>query len=465
MNRVKPLRSAAFRLLAAYFVVFATATVIFFTVIFLRVGSELKQHLKQRVKATHAQMLVVAKSEGLDALINIVEQQSTARGEVQTIALLTNAQGEVIAGDLQPIPYFSGWEFLEWTRIKFIRNKPRLDPEDRFYALWRPVLGQQLLIGHSDEDIVEARKIMLRSISWGLGFNLLITIAGGLWLSRKAQTRIRAINTTLEAIAQGKMDHRIPLTGIGDDLDQVSIRINQTIDQLGALMSSMRQVSTDIAHDLKTPIGHLKQRLETARRTAKTVKDYERVLDDASGKIDTIVETFEALLRVAQIEAGARKARFTEVDLNDVMANVAEAYEQVGEDQGFKFTTNLAVAKPSTIHGDRELLIQLFANLLENAFNHCPPGTEVNIRLLSNSHGPSVHITDTGPGIPVEERENVFRRLYRLEKSRTLPGNGLGLSLVSAIAELHNIKVELSDNEPGLCVSIQFPEAKSNTYQ
>jgi signal transduction histidine kinase len=224
-----------------------------------------------------------------------------------------------------------------------------------------------------------------------------------------------------------------------------------------AIRATARAKAPNVLY-LKTPIRHLKQRLETSRRTSKTVEDYRNVLDNASDEIDSIVETFEALLRIAQIEAGARKARFSEIVLNDVLANVAEAYEQVGEDSGFKFTTNLSQAKSITIYGDRELLTQLFANLLENSFHHCLPGTEVNIKLLSNSHGPVVQITDTGPGIPAEERENVFRRLYRLEKARTTPGNGLGLSLVAAIADLHEAMIELSENKPGLCVSVQFPK-------
>ena len=459
MTPTKYFSSSAFRLTAAYFGIFAITIITIFSVLYVQASAELQLYLRQRVMAMHAQLQKIAKNEGSDALAIIVNQQSAGSGEPVTITLFTNANGDVLAGDIQPIKRFSGWGLLHGSQIKFISKKKKVDDNDRYYAHWWPVAGGYLLIGHIDEDVEIAQEVILIGLAWSLGLTLLVTMAGGVWLSRRAQTRIRTINSTLESIARGKLDHRIPLSSANDDLDQVSIRINQTLDRLGALISSIRQVSTDIAHDLKTPIGHLKQLLETARSKAKSVKEYRKVLDDASGEIDVIVEIFDALLRIAQIEAGARKARFAEIDLSNVLVNVAEAYEQVCEDADFKLATNLAETKPTTIYGDRELLTQLFANVLENCFRHCPPGTEVNINLAPNSGGPVVQITDTGPGIPAEERKNVLRRLYRLDKSRTTQGSGLGLSLVAAIADLHNAKLELSDNEPGLCVSTHFPQS------
>ncbi len=460
MNPTKLLRSTAFRLVAAYFGLFSIASIVISAALYFQVSGDLEQHLKQRVKETHAQLAELEKNEGLDAFLNVVDHLSVGRRDPKTIAIFTDGSGKILVGDIQPMEHFSGWKVLKGSQIRFTRKNTKTDKDDNYYALWRPVAGGRLLIGHIDEDLEEAQDVILIGMVWSLGITLLVTLAGGAWLGFRAQARIQAIDTTLEAVARGKFDRRIPLTGHGDDLDKVSARINETFARIGALISSMRQISTDIAHDLKTPIGHLKQRLDTVRRSAKTVKQYRVALDEASGDIDAIVETFEALLRIAQIEAGARKARFARIDLGGVLENIAEAYEHVADDAGFTFAADLHTDQPAMIDGDPELLTQLFANVLENVFRHCPSGTDVKIDLRPGSDGPVVNISDTGPGIPADERENVLRRLYRLEKSRTTPGNGLGLSLVAAIADLHGAALELSDNQPGLCVSVIFPNVE-----
>ncbi|MDA7949214.1 MAG: HAMP domain-containing histidine kinase [Hyphomicrobiaceae bacterium] len=454
------LNSAAFRLIAAYFGIFAVVTTIVTAFLYSHVSSDLRRNIRDRVKAAHFQLAEIAETEGVDALITVVAHRSTGFDDPLTIALYVDDGGNVLAGDIQPIPMFDGWKVLSGAQIKFINPKRKeVDKDERYYALWRPVPGGQLLIGEIWEDVEDAEQVMALALVFSLGATLLITLAGGIWLGRRAQARIQTIDAALDAFAYGKLDQRIPLSDAGDDLDRVSAHINRTFDRITALISSMRQISADIAHDLKTPISHLKQRLETVRSTATTVKDYRKALDDATGDIDSIVETFEALLRIAQIEAGARKARFRLVDLKDVLANIVDAYEHVAEDAGFGFSADLKVDGSTEVNGDPELLTQLFANILENSLRHCPSGTDIHIELSSRGDGLVVRISDKGPGIPEEERENVLRRLYRLEKSRTTPGSGLGLSLVSAIAELHDAELRLSDADPGLCVTVRFPKA------
>jgi signal transduction histidine kinase len=226
---------------------------------------------------------------------------------------------------------------------------------------------------------------------------------------------------------------------------------------LQRLIQSVNETSSDIAHDLKHPLGRLRQRLEVARGNAQSVAAFREVISGALGEIDTIVATFEALLRITQIEAGAGRQRFAPVDLAALIGNVAEVYGPVIEDEGLSLDWTIKPAPGVMVQGDRELLTQLFANIIENSIRHCPKGTRVTIRLLTAGDLAIARLCDTGPGIPEGERDKVFQRLYRLEKSRSRPGSGLGLSLVAAIAELHDAKIELSDNRPGLCVAIAFP--------
>jgi signal transduction histidine kinase len=216
---------------------------------------------------------------------------------------------------------------------------------------------------------------------------------------------------------------------------------------------------------LKRPLGRLQQRLDTAMRSGGTKSQLQDAIEASLGEIAIIVETFDALLRIAEIEAGARRLRFTMVDLQQVLMDVSEVYQPVADDAGDTFISQLAATNGAMVLGDRELLVQLFANLIENTIRHCPKGTTIVLSLRVEPTAIVVEVRDTGPGIPVEERDKVFHRLYRLDKSRSTPGSGLGLSLVAAIAELHNARIQLEDDSPGLRVSLRFQRAPAPQAQ
>jgi signal transduction histidine kinase len=209
---------------------------------------------------------------------------------------------------------------------------------------------------------------------------------------------------------------------------------------------------------LKKPIGRLRRRLEVALSSRGDEEAMRGRVEEALIELDSIVETFEALLRITQIEAGARKSRFCEVDLGSLLIDVADVYEPVAEESGDRLQCTVSADAKANVHGDRELLTQLFANLIENAIRHSPKGTRIGVDLLAKHDEHVAVVWDTGPGIPEHERANVFRRLYRLERARTTPGCGLGLNLAAAIAELHGASVELKDNKPGLRVGVSFPK-------
>ena len=215
-----------------------------------------------------------------------------------------------------------------------------------------------------------------------------------------------------------------------------------------AAMKSVRQVSNDIAHDLRTPLTRLRQRLELAQRRARSVEEWRRAAEGCISDMDAILETFGALLRIAQIASGMPARRFADVDLSELLRTMIEVYQPMAEEKKQRFTPD--ITSGLRVRGDRELLAQMVANIIENAMKHSPAGASIDLVTIESPGAITVTVTDSGPGIPTEERARVFQRFYRLETSRSTPGSGLGLSLVEAIAALHQVHVELSDNSPGL---------------
>jgi signal transduction histidine kinase len=285
---------------------------------------------------------------------------------------------------------------------------------------------------------------------------ILIAVAGGALVSWSFLRRTDAMARACREIMRGDLKLRIPVRGARDELDRLAEAINEMLTRISALMENLSQVSNDIAHDLRTPVTHLRNRLERARADSRTEADYAHALDTAIAKADEILGLFTALLRVAQIEGGERRAAFATVQLDGLLAQMRELFEPVAEEAGDALQSTLA--DRVLIRGDRQLLVQLFSNLIENAIVHTPPGTRI-VLSLSREEGRAVaRVSDNGPGVPREEHDRLFRRLYRREASRSQPGHGLGLALVAAIAELHGASVQLVNGAgPGLTVEISFP--------
>jgi signal transduction histidine kinase len=231
------------------------------------------------------------------------------------------------------------------------------------------------------------------------------------------------------------------------------------VARIETLMDGLRQVSNDIAHDLRTPLSRLRQRLDAAGRAQPSLGDYEALVAQSIGDVDAILETFAAMLRIAEVEAASRTQGFAAVDLSELLNTVVEVYEPLASERAQTLTGRIAPGL--VVRGDRELLTQLVANLVQNALKHTPPGTRVTVDAATAAGAVEVVVTDTGTGIPEGERDKVFRRFYRLEASRGTAGSGLGLSLAAAIAGLHGATLALSDNAPGLRVTLGFPAIAS----
>ena len=297
------------------------------------------------------------------------------------------------------------------------------------------------------------------SFGWASALAVLLAFATGAYLAHRAQERLDTIAAAMSAVSDGRLQVRIPLTGARDDIDEIAGQINQALERLSALVESMRQVSTDIAHDLKTPLNRLKLTVDEALDRSGQNAPLRPLLEEALAECDRINATFDALLRISQIEAGARKQRFQPVDLRQLMLDVVDTYAGVAEDNGQSLLADRI--DEADLDGDSELLTQMLVNLIENAITHCPAGATIAVGLVHREHDLSLTVADDGPGIPQDEREKVFQRLYRLDKSRGTAGSGLGLSLVRAIADLHGATVKITDNRPGTRLVLEFPVAKA----
>jgi signal transduction histidine kinase len=314
--------------------------------------------------------------------------------------------------------------------------------------------GIYLFVGRDTSQIAATRVRILQAFAWIEGVSIIIAGLGGIFFSVQFMRRIDAITRTCQSIIAGKFNDRIPLRGSGDELDRLSVAINNMLDRISTLLDNLRQVSSDIAHDLRTPLTHLRNRLEEARQKSVTTDDYAAVVSRAIDDTDHLLGIFSALLRISQIESGSRLAAFSTLSLSDLLERIYEMYGPVAEDEHHVLLHD--IHKDARIRGDGELLTQLFSNLIENAIRHTPAGTRILIRLGVSGNVAAASVEDDGPGIPSGEYEKVFRRFYRLTSSRSTPGHGLGLALVAAIANLHNAKIELGDNHPGLRVLASF---------
>jgi len=333
----------------------------------------------------------------------------------------------------------------------------RDDGEKRLRGIGR-VLGDGsfILVAADRAPIDDLQELWLRGLGWGLLATAVLGVGGGLVVSAGVLRRVDAINRICLKIMEGDLSQRLPGRGTDDEFDRLTGIVNAMLDRIEALLEGLRQVSTDIAHDLRTPLGRLRQQLEGSLLRSGTAADYERSTERAIAEADRLLAIFNALLRIAQVEAGNRRRGFARVDLSALASTVADVFQASAEEQGRAIRCR--IEPEVAITGDADLLSQLVANLIENALRHTPAGTGIEIGLSRRPDGRvELVVADRGPGIPAEERERVFRRFYRLEQSRHTPGNGLGLSLVAATAQLHRGEISLSDNHPGLRVTVLLP--------
>jgi signal transduction histidine kinase len=293
------------------------------------------------------------------------------------------------------------------------------------------------------------------------GTILAMGVGGGMFVARQTLTRVEAMSKTSQDIMGGDLSRRIPLNGTGDEFDRLASNLNTMLERIEVLMENVRQVSNDIAHDLRSPLARLREHLELSRQPTLEPKTC-IAFDEGITQVDSALSIFAAMLRVAEIEAGARRRDFKTIDLSALLFDLTETFETVADAEDMKLSSQ--IVPDLYVTGDQELLTQMFVNIIENAIRHSPCGSRI---FVVAQHKPpdfiEIEISDNGPGIPASEYTRVLKRFVRLDASRQSPGTGLGLSLVAAVVELHNGQIKLSGNEPGLRVSIDLNSASLNS--
>lgn len=445
------LQVTSFRFAALYVAVFAGSALVLGAAVFVEARSALQQQITARIETEAAFLQEEFRADGLAHLLDVV--RTRGRGASALDYLVEDHTGAHLAGEMPATAGLKpGWAMIDVPQASEDGGRP-----ERVRAhVFDLGNGMLLAVGADLGQVGDLEEAITTAFLWTVGLVALLGITGGALVSRAFLGRVDAISRTAEAIIGGDLARRVPMRGTGDDLDRLAATLNRMLDRIAILMDSLRQVSSDVAHDLRTPLSRLYQRLEDARAHARSMGDYEFAIDAALREAEGLLETFSALLRIAQVEGASPRTGFSAVNLTALTEAIADAYRLDAEEAGHELTAT--ISQGVIVSGDQELLTQALANLVENALRHTPAGTRINVGLRSTAEtGALLLVEDDGPGVDAADLPRLTNRFYRGERSRTSPGNGLGLTLVSAVAELHGAALHIDARQPGLRVSLSFP--------
>jgi signal transduction histidine kinase len=454
--RTRLLRSSTFRLTVAYLLVFGLSALALLAFVYgLAIGYMERQTL-ETIDAEIQGLVEQGQAQGLAGVARVIERRSENDPDRLGLYLLVDWAGQSVAGNLPLWP--SGAVQPDGT-LRFDITVRRDDGQllERQAVARVLIVNQQfrLLVGRDVSEKWRTQQLLWTSILVGAGVMLVLGLGGGLILSRWTLGRLEHINRTTGAIMAGHLDRRIEVEGGGDEFDELALNLNAMLERIQRLLQGMREVTDNIAHDLRTPLTRIRSRIEVALLRdldpAQTHDLLEATVKDAEG----LIETFNALLAIARAEAGAQRGEWERLDLADLARDVAELYEPLAEEKHVRF--ELDAGAPVGVIGNRQLVAQALANLIDNAIKYTPEGGHVRVAVLDAP--PRLVVRDDGPGIPPELRAKALERFVRLDPGRTSPGNGLGLSLVAAVARLHEAGLELDDAGPGLLVTLAFRPA------
>ncbi len=444
--RIRFLRTEGFRLSAIYAGVFALSVVVLGVFVLVITNQALRDQIVSFSASDVAAIHNGYASEGIPEAREVINQLMA--GPAPSDFYLLQEGGKVVDGNLPAMPERVGTVDIAASPVT--HNHEVLGVG----AFLAP--GLYVFSGSGTNRLHTVQAHILHVMLALFAVAMLLAVAGGALVSRSFLRRTDAMAKACRDIMDGDMKLRIPVRGTSDELDRLAEAINEMLSRIAGLMQNLSQISNDIAHDLRTPVTHLRHRLERARTDSRTIDEYGIALEAAIAKADEILGLFAALLRFAQIEGGVRRAAFAPLDLGALLMQMRELFEPVADEAGH--ILQLTVLDGAVVRGDRQLLTQLFSNLIENAIVHTPPGTCIALSLAQKGGRLVARVSDDGPGVPAEEHDKLFRRLYRREASRSQPGYGLGLSLALAIAELHGAKIGIAEpSGPGLGVEVSFP--------
>jgi signal transduction histidine kinase len=446
----KTLTSSTFRLALIAIGTFGMIASAIFSYVYLSTASYVRSRSDRAIMTDDVSLQAAYAQSGREGLAALIAQRIADRSFAGNVYLLADRALVPLAGNLKAWPATvtaaRGWaEF---------RAPDTADPPLLRAMLETFANGDRLLVGRDIGDLDHFTDQMKLAVISGIALIFVLAAVASILVTRRTVGRIESINATSRAIMQSGLDKRIPLRGTHDEWDRVAENLNLMLDRIETLVGEVKQVSDNVAHDLRTPLTRMRGRLEKAYHGEREGAGDQALIGDTIADLDAVLRIFSSLTRIAQIETRERKGAFRSVNLVEIAGEVVELYDAAAEPDGTRLT--ITGEREVLVTGDRDLIFDAIANLVDNAIKHGRAGGQVVVANETIDGSPVVSIADDGPGIPAEQHEHVFKRFYRLEQSRYTPGNGLGLSLVAAVARLHGARIELRDNSPGLKLMLWF---------
>ena len=465
MNLRRLFRTTAVRLTLRYALAYAVVMGLILAALFWTssryVDSQLEAGLEQELFSLTGKF----ESGGPQQLAQAVSQREEHGLEEDRYYLLVGRDGARIAGNLlawppdSNIPYDSKVHSV-WIEDDIIPDK-RYDDDAYWPVIVRELPdGSRLLLARSVRQAEDLQESMLYLMAFILTMAVLLALAMGVTLGRTILGRMDAISNTADEIMAGDLSQRVPASGSNDEFDALAVRLNSMLDRIQKLIKGIREVTDNVAHDLRSPLSRLRNRLEVTLLESRSADEYRQAIGKTIEDAESLIKTFNTMLGIAQLDSGNNRTQWGHVDLNALAYDLEELYKPVAglKEQELRLVTG----EPAEITGSRDLLAQAIGNLLDNAIKYTPNGGLIELQVSPSFDTVEVTVADSGPGIPDSEKAHVLERFVRLESSRHTPGNGLGLSLAKAVATLHGAELILSDNRPGLVVTMRLPRNKQN---
>ena len=457
----KLIRTTTFKLTLVYLTVFALFAVFLLGYFAWNTQRLITQQITETVDAEITGLSEQYRQGGVRRLVIVVEARARRPGS--SLYLVTTFAGEALAGNVGSLAP-GVLDRTGWAETLYRRQDESEAAEHRaLVRVFQLPGGFRLLVGRDLEERERLQRIVLDAGRWSIALVVVLGLAGGLFATRRVLRRVDAMTETTRTIMAGDLGGRLAIAGTGDELDRLASNLNAMLERIEGLMHGLKEVSDNIAHDLKTPLTRLRNRCEAALRNAGSEADYRAALEATIEESDGLIRTFNALLMIARAESGQAREDMTEFDAVEIVRDVGELYEPLAEQKGLAL--KVAAPAPAPVKANRELVSQALANLVDNAIKYAKPETidgkaaEVLISAQGDGDRILLAVADRGPGIPGKDRGRVIERFVRLEQSRSEPGSGLGLSLASAVAHLHAGELRLEDNAPGLRAVIALPRA------
>jgi len=451
------LQTSIFRIALLYLLLLGVTLAVLLSFIYWSTAGLIERQTDETVQAEIRGLAEQYRDEGLVRLMEVIARRSGPEGSPENVYLLTGPQLQPLAGNLTGWPRDAvaedGWMEVSLGR----QDDPSGTPHIIRGRAFELAGGYHLFVGRDTVERGDFRGIVAGALAWSVLPALLLGLVGGALIARYSLSRVDAVRAASEDIVRGDLSRRVPLTGSGDEFDRLAGTINDMLARIETLMGGMRLVTDSLAHDLRSPLTRARSAIEMALRQHADAETYRQALEQTAAELETILRTFEALINIAQAEAGLNRLTLMGLDLSALARDLLEVYQPIAEEAGLELSGEIAA--DIVIHGHRQLLGQALANLLDNAIKYSAPGGRITLELAASEKGARLAVTDNGPGIPEEQRERVLQRFVRLDDSRGTPGSGLGLSLVAAVAKLHDVELKLLGNEPGLKVTLDFPSA------